>query len=123
MDAVYLFRDRYFENHKIEDAIRKNEEIEMLLQSTLKLFNEHEHLINDVSRAKYNFLKGKLLNVVSKYNKDAENLLSKSIKLDPKLVDAWNELGECYWKNDELSKSINCFEGALKEVCVIFYLF
>lgn len=74
-----------------------------------------------MSRARYNFLKGKLLNVVPKYSKDAESLLSKSIKLDPKLVDAWNELGECYWKNDELSKSINCFEGALKEVCMILF--
>lgn len=58
------------------------------------------------------------MNVVPSYNKEAENLLSKAIKLDPKLVDAWNELGECYWKNDELKKSINCFEGALKEVCI-----
>ncbi|KAJ8927962.1 hypothetical protein NQ314_019487 [Rhamnusium bicolor] len=115
VDAVYLFRDRFFENHKIEDAIKKNEEIEKLLGDTLKIFGEHEHLIKDSNRAKYSFLKGRLLNVVAKYNKDAENLLSKSIKLDPKLVDAWNELGECYWKNDELRKSINCFEGALKE--------
>lgn len=87
----------------------------------MKLFNEHELLIKDIYRAKYNYLKGKLLNVVPKYNKEAENLLSKSIKLDPKLVDAWNELGECYWKNDELEKSMNCFEGALKEVCTEFF--
>ncbi|KAJ8913318.1 hypothetical protein NQ315_013288 [Exocentrus adspersus] len=115
VDNLYLFRDRYFENHKIEDAIKKNEEIQTLLETSLKLFNDHEHLITDKNRAKYNFLKGKLLNAVPKYNKEAENLLSKSIKLDPKLVNAWNELGECYWKNDELDKSINCFEGALKE--------
>ncbi|CAH1159927.1 unnamed protein product [Phaedon cochleariae] len=115
VDSVYSFRDRYFENHKIEEAINKHEEIGKLLSDTLIVFNEHEHLISDTTRARYNYLKGKLLNVVPKYNKDAESLLSKSIKLDPKLVDAWNELGECYWKNDDLRKSVNCFEGALKE--------
>ncbi|XP_074026151.1 tetratricopeptide repeat protein 5 [Leptinotarsa decemlineata] len=115
VDAVYSFRDRYFENHQIEEAINKSEEIKKLLSDTLSVFNDHEHLITDDTRAKYNYLKGKLLNVVPTYDKDAENLLSKSIKLDPKLVEAWNELGECYWKNDELRKAVNCFEGALKE--------
>lgn len=59
------------------------------------------------------------MNVVPKYSKEAEILLSKAIKLDPKLVDAWNELGECYWKNDEHKKATNCFEGALKEVQIL----
>lgn len=119
MEAVYSFRDRYFENHKIEDAINKNTETEKLLEDNLKIFNDHENFVKVCDRARYSFLKGKLLNVVPKYNKQAENLLSKAIKLDPKLVDAWNELGECYWKNDDLKKSVSCFEGALKEVCAI----
>lgn len=120
MEAIYLFRDRYFENHDIEEAINKNVEIESQVAENLKIFNDHDCSIKVCDRAKYSFLKGRLLNVVPKYNKDAENLLSKAIKLDPKLVDAWNELGECYWKNDDLRKSINCFEGALKEVkCLI----
>lgn len=114
-----MFRDRYFENHKIEDAINKNVEIERLLEKNLKIFNDHEIYVDACDRAKYSFLKGKLLNVVSKYSKEAENLLSKAIKLDPKLVDAWNELGECYWKNDDLRKSVSCFEGALKEVSIL----
>ncbi|CAG9836135.1 unnamed protein product [Diabrotica balteata] len=114
-DSLYTFRDRYFETHNIEEAIKKEEETEKILTEKLKIFKQHEHLVSDLSRAKYCFLKGKLLNVVPNYNKEAEILLSKSIKLDPKLVDAWNELGECYWKNDDLKKSINCFEGALKE--------
>ncbi|KAG5892233.1 hypothetical protein JTB14_022298 [Gonioctena quinquepunctata] len=115
VDTVYSFRDRYFENHKIEEAINKSEETKKLLNETINIFKEHEHFITDLTRAKYNYLRGKLLNVVPIYDKDAESLLSKSIKLDPKLVDAWNELGECYWKNDEIRKSVNCFEGALKE--------
>lgn len=50
------------------------------------------------------------------YSKEAEDLLSKAIKLDPKLVEAWNELGECYWKNNKISEAMNCFKGALKQV-------
>ncbi|CAG9856495.1 unnamed protein product [Phyllotreta striolata] len=114
-DEVYRFRDRYFETHDIEEAVKKEEDTEKLRIETLKLFTDHERLIEDADRAKFNYLKGKLLNVSPTYSSEAEILLSKSIKLDPKLVDAWNELGECYWKNDELKKSINCFEGALKE--------
>lgn len=91
-------------------------EIERLLEQNLKIFNDHDSFVEVCDRAKYSYLKGRLLNVVPKYNKEAEILLSKAIKLDPKLVDAWNELGECYWKNDDLKKSVSCFEGALKEV-------
>lgn len=116
VEKIYLFRDRYFENHNIEEAIKKNEETEKLLKENLNVFTLHENMISTTEKARYNYLKGKLLNVAPKYDKEAENLLSKSIKLDPKLVEAWNELGECYWKNDDLQKSISCFEGALKEV-------
>lgn len=70
----------------------------------------------DGFRAKYYYLKGYALNVLPKYSKEAEDLLSKSIKLDPKLVNAWNELGECYWKNNNLKEAINCFNGALNHV-------
>lgn len=70
-------------------------------------------------RAKYYYLKGRALNVTQEYNKEAEELLSKAIKLDPKLVDAWNELGECYWKHDNLLEAKNCFTGALNQVNII----
>ncbi|KAL3265748.1 hypothetical protein HHI36_009949 [Cryptolaemus montrouzieri] len=115
VESVYTFRDRYFENHILEDAIHKNDHVNKLLEENLKIFEETETAALQNNKAKYYYLKGRLLNVVPKYSKEAENLLSKAIKLDRKLVEAWNELGECYWKNDELKKSINCFEGALKE--------
>lgn len=69
-----------------------------------------------ISSATHFYLKGRALNVVPKYSKEAEELLSKAIKLDPKLVEAWNELGECYWKNNKISEAMNCFKGALKQV-------
>jgi tetratricopeptide (TPR) repeat protein len=50
------------------------------------------------------------------HSKEAEELLSRAVKLDPKLVDAWNELGECYWKKDNMEEAKNCFYGALLHV-------
>lgn len=83
-----------------------------------------KRIINDVilesgmtiNAARYSYLKARALNVLPSYSKEAEELLSKAIKLDPKLVEAWNELGKCYWKNNKISEAINCFKGALKQV-------
>jgi len=32
------------------------------------------------------------------------------------MVDAWNELGECYWKRGDIEGAKTCFEGALDHV-------
>lgn len=61
-------------------------------------------------------LKGKALNVMSQFDQAALDALSKAVKLDPKLVDAWNHLGECYWKNKDIESARNCFVGALNHV-------
>ncbi|CAG9762561.1 unnamed protein product [Ceutorhynchus assimilis] len=115
VDQTYNYRDRYFESHGIEHAINKNRDIELLINQNVEVFSKHEKAALEENKAYYNFLKGKLLNVYPTYSKEAEFFLSKAIKLDPKLLEAWNELGECYCKNDDLTKAKSCFEGALKE--------
>ena len=47
---------------------------------------------------------------------EAEQLLSRAVKLEPNLVDAWIELGECYWKRGDVNTAKTCFEGALSHV-------
>ncbi|XP_033217459.1 tetratricopeptide repeat protein 5-like [Belonocnema kinseyi] len=111
--SLYLFRDHYFENHAIEDAINKNKDLEKEMKETLASFDECKGYEIDGARAKYYFLKGKALNVVDRHVPQAEELLSKAVKLEPKLIEAWNELGECYWKNDDIQQAKNCFTGAL----------
>ena len=61
-------------------------------------------------------LKGRALNVVADHSPEAEQLLSKAVKLEPNLVDAWIELGECYWKRGDVETAKTCFEGALSHV-------
>ena len=86
------------------------------MKETLARFDECKGYEIDGARAKYYFLKGKTLNVVDRHVPQAEELLSKAVKLEPKLIEAWNELGECYWKNDDIQQAKNCFTGALPHV-------
>lgn len=59
-------------------------------------------------------VKGRLLNAGEKYNQEAFDLLSKSIKLNPNLIDAWVELTECYQRKSDIEGAIVCLENALK---------
>ena len=67
-------------------------------------------------KARKTYLKGRVLNVASDHCAEAEQLLSKAVKLEPNLVDAWIELGECYWKRGDVNTAKTCFEGALSHV-------
>lgn len=69
-------------------------------------------------------LRGRALNVLPQYSKEAEDCLSKAVKLDPKLAEAWSYLGECYWKNNQVELARNCFVGSLNHViCLIAVVF
>ena len=59
------------------------------------------------------YLRGRALNVTTNHNPESERLLSKSVKLEPSFVEAWNELGESYWKREDVDNARICFEGAL----------
>ena len=68
-------------------------------------------------KALYLAVRGRALNVTDKYDEKAFELLSSSIKLRPQLTEAWNQLGECYWKRGKAGdqqSALNCFESALK---------
>lgn len=52
------------------------------------------------------------------FSQAAEENLSKAVKLEPGLVEAWNTLGEQYWKKGDLIAAKTCFTGALQQVCV-----
>ncbi|XP_046748130.1 tetratricopeptide repeat protein 5-like [Diprion similis] len=113
VQSLYLFRDHYFVNNSIDRAIEKSGDVEKEMRNTLSKFDDYKGYEIDGARAKYYYLKGRCLNVVDRFMPQAEELLSKAVKLEPKLVEAWNELGECYWKNDDIQQAKNCFVGAL----------
>ena len=62
------------------------------------------------------FLKGRALNILPDFNQECHELLSKAVKLDPSLTDAWIDLGESFWKLKDAESAKNCFMGTLKRV-------
>ncbi|KAM6450718.1 tetratricopeptide repeat protein 5 [Liasis olivaceus] len=111
VDQLYHFRDHYFENHSVEDAGKKQQDVREEMEKTLLKMEAIDGLSE--GRAYTLMLKGKALNVSADYNAQSEELLSKAVKLDPELVEAWNQLGEVYWKKGDVSAAHTCFSGAL----------
>lgn len=112
VDKLYEFRDLYIDEHPITQAAQKAKDVEDKMCETLKVVEDNQSIITN--KAEYLMLKGKCLNVKSDYDSQAEELMSKAVKLEPKLVEAWNILGECFWKKGDIDAAKNCFSGALQ---------
>ncbi|XP_021916579.1 tetratricopeptide repeat protein 5-like isoform X2 [Zootermopsis nevadensis] len=113
LNELYIYRDHYFERHSLDKAGQKNDDVENEMKNTLNCFESLKESAEQENRTMYLYLKGRALNVMPQHSKEAEEVLSRAVKLDPKLVEAWNELGECYWKKDNFEEAKNCFSGAL----------
>ena len=70
---------------------------------------------NKREKADLLFLRGKSLDFLPEYSKNAEEFLSKSIKLLPSKFEAWDALGHVYWKKQDLAAAKKCFEGSLEQ--------
>jgi len=55
------------------------------------------------------------MDYLPEYTKQAEENLSKSIKLMPTNRDSWDALGHVYWKKRDLEQAKKCFEGSLEQ--------
>lgn len=115
MDDLYSFRDRFFETHALEKAKEKRELVKNRMEDILKQMDNLslEEPENDARRARVLYLKGRARNVTPDHCVEAERYLSRAVKLEPNLVEAWNELGECYWKRGDVDTATTCFQGAL----------
>ncbi|XP_002735299.1 tetratricopeptide repeat protein 5-like [Saccoglossus kowalevskii] len=111
VDRLYEFRDHYFEKNDLARAIHKTKDVEKEMERALGILNNLQDKVTN--KATYLMLQGKTLNVLPRYDQGADDALSRAVKLDPKLVEAWNQLGECYWKNKDIEGAKNCFVGAL----------
>lgn len=70
---------------------------------------------NKKEKAQLLFMRGKCLDFLPEYTKQAEENLSKSIKLMPTKREAWDALGHVYWKKNDLHQAKKCFEGSLEQ--------
>lgn len=55
------------------------------------------------------------MDFLPEYSKIAEENLSKSIKLMPTKIEAWDALGHVYWKKRDIEQAKKCFEGSLEQ--------
>ena len=72
-----------------------------------------EHLDGREKTVVGSYCRGRALNVKDVFSEEAVDLLSKAVKLNPKLTNAWVELGHCYWKKGEAESAMHCFQSAL----------
>ena len=112
VEDLYKFRDLYIEEHSVSHASQKAHDVERQMNETLEVVEKEQSVLKN--KAEYYMLKGKCLNVLPDYDAGAEDSLSKAVKLDPKHVEAWNILGECFWKKGDIESARNCFTGALQ---------
>ncbi|KAJ3585501.1 hypothetical protein NHX12_014220 [Muraenolepis orangiensis] len=103
VDEVYSFRDCYFVTHSESEAGKKQGEVAQKMQEALRKLEEKEERFRH--KAAFLLQKGRCLNVAPEFSVPAEECLSRAVKLEPGLVEAWNTLGEQYWKKADLSKN------------------
>ncbi|KAK4376376.1 hypothetical protein RND71_002672 [Anisodus tanguticus] len=112
-DDLYSFRDNYFPLNPEERVSKLQNQSDLALQILDTIPIEKRKL--PLQRATYEYLRGKILDIVPVYKKEAEDHLSKAVKLNPSLVDAWLCLGNCIWKKGDLNAAKNCFTFALSK--------
>lgn len=113
VEELYKTRDTFFPR----DPLLKTLSIDTLSSQALAALHAipPEKRKQSSRRAIYEYLRGKVLDVSPDYYKEAEDHLSKAVKLDPALADAWLCLGNCLWKKGDLAGAKNCFSLALKK--------
>ncbi|KAI7758120.1 hypothetical protein M8C21_010567 [Ambrosia artemisiifolia] len=112
-DDLYTIRDTYFPSDS-NDKINKLQTQSQIAINILDSIPPEERKLA-TQRATYEYLRGKILDVFPEYSKKAEDHLSKAVKLNPSLADAWLCLGNCIWKKGDLTATRNCFTLALSK--------
>jgi tetratricopeptide (TPR) repeat protein len=66
-------------------------------------------------QAQVEYLRGKALMCIDSDASTVERHLSKSLKQDPCIAEAWHALGDLYWKQGNCEAARNCLEQALEQ--------
>ncbi|KAK9226687.1 hypothetical protein WN943_011735 [Citrus x changshan-huyou] len=112
-DDLYHVKETFFPANADDKVSKLQNESDLALRLLDSVPPEQRK--SPIQRATYEYLKGKILDVVPEYRKDAEDHLSKAVKLNPSLADAWLCLGSCIWKKGDLPAAKNCFNLALSK--------
>ncbi|KAF9594055.1 hypothetical protein IFM89_027029 [Coptis chinensis] len=112
-EDLYHLRDTYFP----VDPQEKISKLQNHVNFALSLLDSipSEQWKSTSQRANFEFLRGKILDVFPDYRKEAEDHLSKAVKLNPSFADAWLCFGNCIWKKGDLQSAKNYFSLALNK--------
>ena len=97
----------------MDQARQKAQDVEKKMKETVSLLDS---LQGSLPKVQYWSLKGRALNVLTEHSSEAEECLSRAVKHDPTLVEAWIALGENYWKAGNVQQAHDCFMGSLAHV-------
>lgn len=112
IDDLYTFRDRYFLDNNATPSVEfRNQDLKTRMNQLVSELESNRDKFG--SKADFLILVGKAQNVMPEFNQTACDFLKKATKLDPKSIEAWNCLGECYWKKRDFEMCRNCFEQSL----------
>ena len=81
----------------------------------IRSYNHRKDLMADEKGTIY-YLRGKVLDIKPEYKKDAEESLSKSIKLNPFSWKTWDVLGHILWKKKNYDAALKSYEEAIQKV-------
>jgi len=108
---LYLTQDKFFTSDKHEKETRIADQ----RAAVLKALGDLPEDSSVAHKARVAYVHGKALDAGPAYSEQAEVLLAKAVKLDPSNVDAWNSLGNCFWKKKDYVGARDCFNGALAQ--------
>ncbi|XP_058091609.1 uncharacterized protein LOC131237708 isoform X1 [Magnolia sinica] len=112
-EHLYHVRDTYFPSDPEQKISTLRREADLALKLLDSIPTEERK--SPAQRATYEYLRGKILDAFPDYRKEAEDHLSKAVKLNPSLADAWLCLGNCIWKKGDLLSAKNCYSLALNK--------
>ncbi|CAM9230402.1 unnamed protein product, partial [Ectocarpus sp. 8 AP-2014] len=106
---------RLYDTHDTWFGSDKQRRLEVQAREVTEALSRVGNVRGLSKRARVSYIRGRALDVFTKFNPDAEKYLAKAVKLHPSEPDGWTALGHCYWKKPDLFAAKRCFLTSLEK--------
>ncbi|XP_073994685.1 tetratricopeptide repeat protein 5-like isoform X2 [Rhodnius prolixus] len=107
VDELVNYKEEFRCKH--DEIVRRGHALEQIM-----LLHQEKLIAED--KLVYWLKLGQLYSMTKKDKQPAIDALSKVVKLDPSMPDAWNTMAECYWQGGDYDMAQKCLENSLKQV-------
>lgn len=114
--SLYTYKENNF-----ADPTGKVAKVSSLIAAVLTLVDQ----VNPTTageKGEVQFLRGRALDAALEYSEEAEECLSRAVRLDPGSADAWAALGHCQWKKGDLESARECYNTSVQQCPTSFAL-